>query len=129
MAITASIALSSASILAEQKTTATLTVSNSGGTAVAVTSIQPLLSPTGVTQQSVSSAIGVPPVGGAYNVTVPASGTAKFSWDVVPHAPSSGFGNAMPSPFVYDVGAVVMTSDGALTSPTPTTLTVTNPGH
>lgn len=129
MAITAAITLSSATCAAEQKVTATCTVSNSGGAAVNVTAINPLLTPTGATQRSVSAAIGVPPIGGAFTVSVAASGSTAFNFDVVPHAPSSGYGNAEPASLVYDVGAVVYTSDGSLTNATTTTLTVTYPGH
>lgn len=129
MAITASIALSVASCLAEQQVSVTVTVSNSGAAAVAVTAIQPTLTPNGATVQSVAAAIGSPPLGGAFNVVVPASGTLAINWPIVAHAPTSGFGNAMPSPFVYSVGATIYTSDGAITVATPTTLSVANPGH
>lgn len=130
MAITATIALSSSSIVAEQKTVATCTVTNSGGSAVNVTAINPTVTPSGATPQSVSVAVGQPPLLPGMPTSVAASGgTTKFSWDVVPHAPSSGYGSAEPASQIYDVGALINTSDGSLTSATTSALTVTNPGH
>lgn len=127
MAVTAAMTLSAASCKAEQKVTATCTVSNSGAAALYVGYIQPSLTPHGGTVQSVSSAVGVPAVGGAFAVTVAASGSTAFSFDVVPHAPASGYGNAEPASLVYDVGALIGMSDGSLVAASSTTLTVTPP--
>lgn len=127
MAITASIALSTATIKSAQKTTATLTVSNSGGSDVLVTGIQTLCNPNGSTSQAVAASVGVPPFGGAWPQTVAASGSTKFYWDVVPAAPTTSIGLAMPASLVYSIGAVVSTNDGAITNATPATVTVTNP--
>ncbi len=127
MAITATIALSSSTIKSAQKTTATLTVSNSGGADVLVTGIQTLCMPSGQTVQSVAASSGVPPWGGGFPQTVAASGSTNFSWDVVPHAPTTSAGLAQGASYAYDIGAVVYTNDGSVTSPTVATVTVTNP--
>lgn len=127
MAITASIALSSATCTSGQQVTATCTVSNSGGAAVNVISLAPLVTPNGQTPQSVAVAVGVPPIGGAFSQSVAASGTLAISFSVVPHAPTTSYGLAEPASYVYAVGALVTTSDGALTSASTSTLTVANP--
>jgi len=127
MAITASIALSSATAKAEQRVTASLTVNNSGGAAVTVTSVQPTLVPSGLTSQSVSAGVGVPMFGGAFASSVAASGALVIPFDVVAHAPTTSYGLAEPASLAYSVGATVGTSDGAVTVATPATLTVTNP--
>lgn len=129
MAVTASIALASATLTAEQRTTATLTVSNSGGSAVLVTGISPTYTPSGSTSQAVSVALGVVPFGGPFPQSVGAAGTQNFPFDVVPHAPASGYGLAEPASQTYSVGAIVLTNDGSVTVATPATLTVTNPSH
>lgn len=130
MAITATIALSSATCVAEQKVTATLTVSNSGAATVLVTGIAPSVTPHSATNGSVSVGIGGVALGGAFTSTVAASGSTKFSFDVVPHAPITSYNiGSEPSSFVYDVGAVIATSDGSLTSPTVATLTVAYPAN
>ena len=131
MAITATIALSSATCNAEQTVVATVTVTNTGASTVLVTGIQPLVTPHSATNGSVSVAVGSVPLGGAFPSTVAgSSGTTKFSFPVTPHAPNTSYGIlAEPASFVYDVGAVVATSDGSLTSPTVTTLTVAYPAN
>lgn len=130
MAITATIALSSATVKAEQKTTATVTVSNSGAATVYVTNVSPLVTPHSGTKGSVAVAVGGVPLGGAFTSSVAASGSSNFSFDLVPHAPNTSYGiGAEASQYVYDIGAVVSTSDGSLTSPTVTTLTVNYPAN
>lgn len=130
MAITAEIALSSATCKAEQKVTATVTVSNSGAATVYVTGIYGTVTPTGATNGSVAAVVGGVPLGGAFTSSVAASGSTTFSFDVCPHAPNTSYGIlAEPASYVYDVGAVVYTSDGSITSPTATTLTVAYPAN
>ena len=130
MAITAAMTLSSATATAEQQVTATCTVTNTGANAVSVTAIVPTAPPTGVTNGSTAMALGNPPIGPGLAVSVPgSSGTLALSWGVIAHAPSSGYGLAEPASQIYDIGALVYTSDGSVTSATTTTLTVSNPGH
>lgn len=129
MAITATIALSSATCKAEQSVAVTCTVSNSGAAAVNVLSIAPTAPLNGTTSETTSIAKGAPPLGPGMTVSVAASGSTAFTWPVVPHAPT-GTGSstpAEPSSIVYSIGATIRTSDGAITVATPATLTVTNP--
>ncbi len=127
MAITASIALNTSTALANQVVNATLTVSNSGGAAVLVTGIQPVVNPNGQTVQSVATQNGQAPFGGAFNQSVAASGSTAFYFSVVPNAPTTSYGLAEPASLVYSIGATVYTNDGSVTAATPATLTVSNP--
>jgi hypothetical protein len=127
MAITASVALSSATATAGQRVAVALTVSNSGGSAVTVTAIRPMMSPANSTKETTSVAQGMAPLGPGMTVSVAASGSTVFSYDIVPFTPTSGYGLAMPASQVYDVGATVYTSDGAVTDATSTTLTASDP--
>lgn len=130
MAITAAAVLSDSTVNPEQKTTVTVTVTNSGGSSVNVIGVTPTCTPTGGTAQSVSVALGAPPLGPGRTIAVAGSnGTLALAWDVVAHAPQAGFGSAMPAEFVYDVGAVIYTSDGAVTAATVAALTVSSPSH
>lgn len=127
MAITASVALSSATATAGQKVSVALTVSNSGGSAVSVTGIKPMMSPQNSTLESTAGAQGMAPLGPGMTVSVAASGSTVFAYDIVPFSPTSGYGLAMPASQVFDIGATVYTSDGAVTDATSTTLTASDP--
>jgi hypothetical protein len=131
MAITAAITLSSATAYPNQRVGVTCTVSNSGGSSVNVTGIRPTICPTGVKVESVAAVGGLAPIGPGMTVAVAASGTLAISWQSVAFAPQPGNGPnpANPNSFVYDVGAIVTTSDGAVTVATTTTLTVSVPTH
>ena len=121
MAVTASIALSSAALQQGQQCVATLTVSNSGGSDVVVTDIQPTLSPA-----TAAAALGRCPFGGAQPSTVAASGSTKFYFPVVGLGPQLIGGNPPqnPSTFVISVGATVYANDGSIVAATPSNLTV-----
>lgn len=129
MAITAAIALSNASPKSETKVTATCTITNSASTAVNVTSMKPHAAPTGGTRGDTSCALGVPPIGGAFPVSVPgSSGTLAIAFDVVVHSPISSYGvGAEPSSLAYDIGATIYTSDGSITEATVATVTASTP--
>lgn len=129
MAITAAIALSAATCTAEQPIGVVCTVTNGNASSVDVMSVTPTMTPASATKQSVSSAQGLSPVGPGMTVAVAASGTLALAWTVVPHAPAAGGGLANPASHVYDVGALVYTSDGSITAATIATLTVSNPTH
>ena len=119
MAITAVVTLTDDSVVAEMATTATVEISNSGGSDVTVLGLAPSASPSGATEGSVSVALGEALNGPGQNVTVPASGALSLSFSVVAHAPK-----VTPASFAYDIGAVVRTSDGATTYATADALTV-----
>ncbi len=127
MAITASVALSSATATIGQRVSVALTVSNSGGSAVTVTGIRPMMSPQNSTLETTSVAQGTVPLGPGMTVSVAGSGSTVFAYDVIPFTPTSGYGLAMPATQVYDVGATVYTSDGAVTDATSATLTAADP--
>lgn len=146
MAITAAIVMSSSTVNTYQKSTATLTVTNSGGSAISVTGIAPWVSrTTAPTQVGVPVNVGQPFIGPGSTLSVAgSSGTLNFTWDVLPMAPqvanyttnpfpSAGVGGnaitplppeAMAQQLVYDVGATVYTADGSVTNATTATLTV-----
>lgn len=129
MAITAAITLSASTINANQKTTATCTVTNSGSSAVNVTAMTPFAAPTGTTKQSVSCAVGMPPLGPGMTVAVPgSSGTLAVLFDVIPQAPQANTTApgqvAEPTSFQYDIGCYVYTSDGSQVAATVATVTV-----
>jgi len=128
MAITATVALSSATAPAEQSVAATVTVSNSGGATVYVLNVVPTAPINGTTQNATSVALGMPPLGPGVTTAVAASGTLAITFPVRAHAPTTNTTNpAVPASLVYSIGATIYTSDGAITVATPTTLTVTNP--
>lgn len=128
MAITATVALSSATAKSGQPVTATVTVSNSGGASVNVLNVTPTAPINGLTPRTTSVALGAVPLGPGTTVAVAASGTLDLSWQVRAHAPTTDTDNpAVPSSLVYSIGATIYTSDGSITVATPTTLTVTNP--
>jgi hypothetical protein len=129
MAITASIALSSATCDAQQSVGVVLTVANDGGSSVNVVGLQPYASPTGTNLQSVAVALGQPPIGPGMTVSVAAAGERNFAWPCIPQAPQSGEGWQNPTSQVYDIGCWVYTSDGSVTKATTTTLTVSTPDH
>lgn len=118
MAITATISTTPQGANAGQRLTVTLVVSNSGGSAVTVTDIAPTVTPYGATQQNVPAAIGLPFLGAGANVTVPASGSTTFSWDVALFAPNA-YGSSTLNAY-YEIGAVITTLSGS-------TRTVTQP--
>lgn len=129
MALTETMAVSSATAKYGQPITATVTVSNSGGGSVNILSIDPIVVATsGSTIRSVPVAVGVPPTGQGSTVAVAASGTLALSWTLVFHHPYKGNTEteAEKSSQVYDVGCIVYGADGSISSPTVTTVTVSN---
>lgn len=124
MAMTATIACLPKTAKNNQPVTATLTVSNSGGSTVNVTSVTPLAFETGavaadkpnaaVAFGTGTSGISGPPI----RVPVTASGTAVLVFQVT-------FFAASTNSSTYDVGAVLTSDDGSVFSPTADTVTVT----
>lgn len=144
MAITAAMTVSSATCNTQQKVACTCTVTNSGASAVNVTSLVPTYVISGTTQVPGGANLGQPNIGPGMTVAVAASGTLALNFDFVPMAPqvgtystnpfpSSGVGGvaitplppeALPQSLVYAVGALVTTSDGSSASASTTTITV-----
>lgn len=146
MAITASIALTPSAAKTYQKVSAVLTINNSAGTAVLVTGVTPYADVGGSsTSQAVPVELGQPPTGPGETITVAASGALTMEFDVVPMGPqvptytTNPFGSpgqggativnlpplAMPQSSTFDIGALVYTNDGAVTTATTALLTVT----
>ena len=133
MAITAAITLSTATMTAPNGVTnATCTVSNSGGTAVNVVGLKPLVNVTGALTRSVAAAHGSGAVGPGVTVAVPAGGTLTFPFSVICYAPQNGT-LASPGPNAtsqaYDVGANVICQDGSIVDASVATVTVSVPTH
>lgn len=122
MAMTATISLLPTTVLINQPVNATITVSNSGGSAVTVTSIQLNSEFTGGSIQANGVAFGVPNLGPAAATSVAASGSTVFPVSLVFFAPSTGPIGAGTGTF--SVGAVIQSSDGSVFSPTAATVTV-----
>lgn len=129
MAITASVALSSATSVAQRPVSVTLTVSNSGSNAVNVLSVVPLFYPNGhQTDDGVAGAVGVCALGPGVTVSVAGSGSTTFNWSVIAFKPQGGFGVGaeLGTSAVYVCGATVYTSDGSVVTASTATLTVSN---
>ncbi len=130
MAITAAITITDSTLDPAQPATATCTITNSGATAVNVLSVVPYAVPTTGSVQTISMALGVPPLGPGMTVAVAgSSGTLAVPFGVVAHAPQSGAGLGNPTRSTIDIGATVSTSDGSVVAATVQTVTVTAPTH
>ena len=106
MAISASMAINTATAKAGQGRTVTCTVTNTAATAVNVTGIKPLASIEGGLPNQVAAVCGDPPIGPGSLVSVPgSSGTRDFSWAVVAHSPTLGGGGGLASQVRQQVGA------------------------
>jgi len=130
MAMSATLALSSATVTSGQSFGVSLTVSNTGASAVNVLSIDPSVSVVSLTNQTVSSGQGAPFLSAGSVRSVPPSGSLVFTWNDVVYAPAPLSGNGFawdPSSIQYSVSAVVRSDDGSVFSPTAQTLTVNPP--
>lgn len=129
MAITATIALDQTPIGYNQKSHATVTVSNSGGSDVTVTSLHPLILATGAPtyETNINSRASGLPKGFGQQFTSPAGGSVQVPFDYLVFSPQVlEQGNLDQSvPLTYTVGCTVGTSDGSLVAPTPATVTIT----
>ncbi len=118
MAVTASISLSPSTVQINQTSRATLTVSNSGGSAVSVIAATPSCVLTGhsAATDKTPFAASVIPLSAGFPTTVPAGGSLKLYFDICVFEPSGTT--------TFDVGALVLSSGNVYSSPTPATLTV-----
>ena len=129
MAISAVCTINTATATPGVARAVTCTITNSGGADVTVTSIVPVICPTGALNRHVSAVLGKPDSGPGSNVTVPAGSTLAKTWQVRAFEPTAGTSLAEPSSFVYDCGANIRTSDGSQTVATVVVLTVSSPTH
>jgi hypothetical protein len=121
MALTATIALAQTPISFNQKSTANVTISNSGGSPVNVVSLAPQVEPR---RQTIVSLL---PQGFAPQYVVPAGGSVVVPFDYICLTPQvAENGNLSQSvPTTYTVGCNIITSDGSSFAPTPATQTIT----
>src|SRR5258708_29619940 len=105
---TAALTLNVSAVKTNQKVTANLVVTNTGGVPVTVQGVAPFTVPNGA-----PILMGAPFLipGGT---TIAAGGTLNFSWDLLPVGSWSGdqFVEAMPPSTVYQIGCQVQMSDG-----------------
>lgn len=95
------------------------TVTNSGSTALNVTSVDPGVSPTGLTSEAVAVAVGVPLLS---TTSVAASGTLAIAWQITFHAPTTAVTEAAArTPLSYAPSATITMSDGSIVAASCTT--------
>lgn len=131
MAISATIAIDDSTLALGQSATLTLTISNSGSAAVAVTGIVPKCYIDGASPavNSVSVALGKVSMAPGQDLSIPATGGGDLlkTFGFTPLGPTSGEGLAAPSSLVYALTADIYTADGSITTPDVVTCTVTAP--
>lgn len=114
--MTATLALSSASVYINQTVVATLTVSNSDASSINMFVVTPYAYKTGdVAAHPAPCALGSLPLSAGTAITVPGSGSLVLKFNVIPFA-STGSGT-------YSIGAHCGSSDGSRFKPTEATLT------
>jgi hypothetical protein len=123
MALSATISLNQSVAQINQPTLASLTISNSSGSSIKITSVTPtvVLDSNSAALDASSFSGGTVPFGPGYTSIVPANGSLVLQFSVCVFEPSLTF----PSTVLYSVGANISASDGSYFSPTPATLTVT----
>lgn len=121
MAVSATIALSSATTVVGQSTIAALTVTNGNASTVNILNIAPYAYPsTGATNGGAAVQLGLQTV--TLPVAIAAAGNAVFYFPVLAIAPSTGKDGLTVG--TYKIGANVQCSDASCISPTVTSLTV-----
>lgn len=110
MALSATLALSSATVVINKSVTATLTVSNSAASAVNMLSIRPYAYKTGDNKDDEAPvALGVVPLSSGNIISVPGLSTQTFQFQVTPQK-GSGTGT-------YSISAIIWAQDGSTFSP------------
>lgn len=119
MALSATISVSPASVTVEQSAVATVVISNSGGSAVLMTSclLRSNLTGTPAAKDATSAAFGDAPLSAGFPISVPASGSLTLRIPVIYHQPSGLT--------TFDLSANIESNDGSNFSPTAATITVT----
>lgn len=120
--MSATISLSPTTCSVNQNIVATLTISNSGGSAVLITGCTPNAIFTGATTYTPACALGTVDLDPNANLTVPASGSLIIPFGVVFFSPSTGPIGAGSG--TYSVSATISGSDGSVFAPTAATVTV-----
>lgn len=95
------------------------TVTNSGSTALNVTSVDPGVTINGATSEAISVAVGVPLMS---TTSVAASGTLAIAWQITFHAPTTSVSEAAErASLSYVASATITMSDGSIVAATNTT--------
>ena len=123
MAMSATISVSPSAVQINQKVTATITVSNSGSSAVTVEGIRLYANYTGGSSAPHTSvAYGQPNLSAGATVSVAASGSTVFPVDLVFFAPSTGL--LSDGSGTFDVSAQIDSDDGSVFHPTAALVSV-----
>ena len=127
MAMSATISCAQSTVLINQKVDCTVTVSNSGGSPVNVTGIQPIAYLTGSPgfEENSGLALGLVPLSAGFPVSVPASGSLNFNFSAVFFSPSTGPIGAGSN--TYSVSAQCSASDGSNFAPASAATVTVNP--
>lgn len=129
MALSATLSLSQTPISFNQKSTANVTVSNSGGSAVSITSLKIIILATGAPtyETDINSKSSGLPKGFGQQFSVPAGGSVVIPFDYLIYSPqvveSGNLDQSVGT--TYSIGCYLMGSDGSLFSPSPQTQTIT----
>ena len=125
MAMTATISCSPSAVQINQQVTATITVSNSGSSAVTVQGIRLHAIYHGATEPNPAAVgYGTANLSAGATTSVAASGSTVFPVNLVFFAPSTGVDSTGSG--TYDVTAYIQSSDGSYFSPTVTQVKVNN---
>lgn len=101
-----------------------VTITNSGGSSVNVTSVTPTIVPHGLTTQSVAVSNGQVLLSPSTTVAVAGSnGTLALGYSDTIYAPTGGGSDFSDATQQYDVGATIYTSDGSVTAATVKVIT------
>lgn len=122
MALSATVTLSSSSIVVGQTVRAFITVTSTNATATPISYIIPQIKQTGNTFPVDRSSYGAGPVAQPGNIPVPAGGSEVFTMDVAFYTPSLILDGAIQT--TYDVGCLISDTSGNLVTPTPATVSV-----
>lgn len=127
MALSATISVPSSASF-NQVVTANVTLSNSGGSPVTVTSLKTIIQPLNAPNYEINSdskSSGLPK-GFGQSFISPAGGSVQFPFSFVINSPQvAASSSALASPSTsYTVGCAISTSDGSVTSPTPASFTI-----
>lgn len=129
MALSATISLAQTPISFNQQSIALVTISNSGGSAVTVLTLQPQILATSAPsyQTNVNSRSSSLPKGFGQQFSVPASGSVTVPFNYLIFSPQVAENGNLDQSIetTYTVGCNIETSDGSLFAPTPSTVTIT----
>lgn len=129
MALSATLSLSQSPIGYNQKSSANVTVSNSGGSPVTVLSLQPQILASGAPslETNINSSSSSLPQGFGMVFSVPAGGSVVIPFDYNVFSPqvveSGNLDQSVPT--TYSIGCNIITSDGSSFAPSPQTVTIT----